>query len=173
MWASSSLNVTHESYQYVDHFAQLCFEGGNDFMQIMEMKWNKNSHWKLGESVSGSRVVYKDFIYMCIYYLFSYAVCFITFRVYWLNPEVFCSVLRFLVTSFSCVIFTWCNRVKLKNMSVILQGWWRDWTPLCALRILSMCSIVRLSYICQLWHFLKNISIKKKKKTSNKCLVFI
>lgn len=71
-------------------------------MQIMEMKWNKKSHWKLGESMSGRCVVYKDFIYLRIYFLLC--CLFIIFRVYWLSPQVFCSVLRFLVTPVSFLL---------------------------------------------------------------------
>lgn len=101
VWASRSLSVMLGSCQSVDHFAQLCFEGGKDFMQIMEMKWNKNAteNWV---NLCLAVVLWIKTLFLCVFIIFCYAVCSLLFRVYWLNPEVFCCC--FLVTPVSFLL---------------------------------------------------------------------
>lgn len=137
-------------------------------------------HWKLGESVSGSRVVYKDFISLCIYYYYYYFVFFVLQSVYYFSWLLVESWSILFCVAFSCepprVIFTWCIRVNTEkkitvgHIARLLEG--QD--PRCARRILSLCSFVRLSCICQLWHFFfKRNTFLLKTITSNKCLVLI
>lgn len=136
-------------------FCTTLFEGGKDFMQIMEMKWNKNAteNWV---NLCLAVVLCIKTLFLCVFIIFCYVVCSLLFRVYWL--KVFCSVLRFLVTP--PVIFTWCNIVKLKNkkMSVILQGWWRDWTPVWAKNFVIVLNRAPLMYL-SIMTFFKGIHL--------------
>lgn len=180
MWASSSLSVTHESCQSVDHFAQLCFEGGKDFMQMMEMKWNKNAteNWV---NLCLAVVLCIKTLFRCVFiiiiiillFIFCSAVCLLLF--------VFTGwILKYFVL---CCVFLWAapchfylmyqskywKKKTVGHIARLMEG--QD--PRCALRILSLCSFVRLSCICQLWHFFKRNTFLLKTITSNKCLVLI
>lgn len=67
------------------------------------MKWNKNAteNWVnlcLAVVLCIKTLFRCVFIIIIIILFFLFCSLFTTFRGYWLNPEVFCSVLRFLVS---------------------------------------------------------------------------